>query len=296
MAKLRRVCLAVAVTCVMVLGVAPHQARAQAGGGAQGGKSTSADVALSDSLKLDNRWVEGEVVTKGVPVYHPFSVEKPGKVDMQVQGSDVDDCSIHIVNSEDLSETYAKAQVQGATSAAPVTSTASVYLERGSYVVKVTGDTPWQKSDGVGTYRLRGSLTPVDNNETEPNNTFDAAQELKSDKVTTGLLSGTDRVEFYKLAVPSGKVATVTYNSSVEYLRDDILEAGTIVTLWDEDCVQIGGENRVHGASPSKPVAHRFEGLKPGAYYVKVEPYGYRPEAVSGTYTIKWSAKPASSK
>ncbi len=226
------------------------------------------------NLSLNDDWVDGAIVEPKSADFYDFSLPSAGAVTITYQGWNIVD-SYYRILSEDWATEYYKCEVYYSSDTDPKTNSVTLMLEAGNYCVKIEG-----YGNHTGAYRLKGSFDPAENNETEPNNGFDAAMPLAGNTRITGLLSVQDRVDFYQIQVPSTQNVTITYTGMIK---------DSYYSIWNSDYVQVD-RKELYYCSEESPLTGTLEvTLERGTYYIKIEPYGNN----TGRYYLKWSGKKA---
>lgn len=225
-------------------------------------------------LALNGQWVTGSISDKEAVDYYTFTVSRASYVTIDYQGWSLCDSYVQIWNA-DLTERYTHDSVYGCSASNPKTVTNELILEAGSYCVKVY---PNPFASQLGEYRLRGSCRAVGNTETEPNNDFAQAMELKAGTKVTGLLSQTDHVDFFKLKVSSTRKVEVVFTSRA---------SSFYFSVWDSDFKQIKGQY-AYGSETQPATITYEEALSPGTYYIKVNSYS---DSYTGRYHLSWNLK-----
>ncbi len=236
------------------------------------GKTRAAEY----NLALNNEWVEGTIVNSGDANFYKFVLPSAGFLHFDYQGWDIYD-SYFEVRDESWATRYSKDEVNYTSNTDPKTVSRDLIFEAGTYYVKV-----YAYSAHTGNYKLRGSFTPANNTEQEPNNGFDQAMPLTRGNKITGLISQMDRVDFYRIEIPYEQKVSFTYTST---LNDSYL------TIWNQDFIMQGDRNEVCYCSADNPKTGVFERqLQKGTYYIKIEPYNSNDNN-NGRYYLSWSGE-----
>lgn len=224
------------------------------------------------TIQLDNAWVSGEISTAKEVDFYKFTTRKAGWVTINYQGQSVGDSYVSVLNN-DQDRNYWQTEVYTSSDINPITKSAEMALEPGTYYIKI-----WGYGSHTGTYRLKGTFEAANNNEKTNDNDFETAMSLGYNRSVTGFLSMDDRVDFYKISVPTKKRVRLIYTS---YISD------SYVQVWNSDKIPISTKE-VYYASKTNPMTYVYEEtLNPGTYYVKIYPYSDR----TGKYTLKYSEK-----
>ncbi|MCL2276680.1 MAG: hypothetical protein FWC21_02155 [Treponema sp.] len=156
----------------------------------------------------------------------------------------------------------------------------SMDLEAGTYYITVISF-----NNRTGTYNLRGTFTPANNNEIEPNSTRATAQLLTSEQTVRGFLSYQDDqnqhgdIFRYDLTVP-GRL-------TINVIRDSLPNEGATMQWLDAD----GNIIRQDGGGfwgVSFPYNQSMD-LEAGTYYIAVISFNNR----TGTYNLRGTFTPA---
>lgn len=230
---------------------------------------TKADAAETKLLYLNNSWVDGSITTKGGVDYYRISLPKAGFVHIDYQGWSIADSYIEVWNG-DLTEKFSRYNVYTSSDASPKTRSDDYVMEAGTYLIKV-----YPYGNHTGTYRLRGSFSAADNTEKESNNSFSSAGNLPENSKVTGLLSLTDRLDFYRIVVPSMQKVKIVYSGRI---------ADSYYSIWNSDFECLYRKNVYTGSETSPKTSTYEETLNAGVYYIKIEPYGSN----SGRYQLAW--------
>lgn len=218
---------------------------------------------------LNNTWVSGSITTKGGVDFYRIVLPKAGFVHIDYQGWSIADSYVEVWNG-DLTERFSRQNVCISSNDSPKTYSADYVMEAGTYYVKV-----FPYGNNTGTYRLRGTFTAAGNTENEPNNSFASAGNLSANTKVMGLLSLTDRLDFYRIVVPSVQKVKIVYSGRI---------ADSYYSIWNSDYECVYRKN-VYTGSEASPKTSSYEvTLNAGVYYIKIEPYGSN----CGRYQLSW--------
>lgn len=227
---------------------------------------------IETPIQLDNAWVPGDISTQKEVDFYKFTTRKAGWVTINYQGWSVGDSYVRVLNNDQDKE-YWSANAWTSSDNNPITKSAELALEPGTYYIKI-----YASGNRTGTYRLKGSFEAANNNEQANDDDFNTAMNLGYNKTVTGFLSMDDKVDFFKISVPTRKRVRLIYTS---YIRDSYMQ------IWNSDNISINTKN-VYWASKTDPKTGVYEEtLNPGIYYVKIYPAGSN----TGKYTLKYSEK-----
>lgn len=230
--------------------------------------------ASEKTLSPTNNWVKGAISQGGEVDFYNVTLPKSGFLTLTYQGWSVGDSTIEFFD-EDMVQLIYSYSVWGSSDTNPKTISKELILEAGTYRIKIYG----YYNSKVGDYRLKTSFKAANNQEKEPNNSFDSAGTLKANTWCTGLISETDKCDFYKITVPFKQKIKITYTAKIE---DSYME------LWDGEYL-LKHSKPVYGASEESPKTMEYEEtLEKGTYYIKVYPY-YNSK--SGRYQLKFTCK-----
>lgn len=228
--------------------------------------------ASEKTLSPTNNWVKGTLSQAGEVDFYNVTLPKSGFLTLTYQGWSVRDSKIEFVD-EDMVNLIFWSDVWDSSDTHPKTISQELILEAGTYRIKI-----YSGIGRIGDYRLKTSFKAANNQEKEPNNSFESAGTLKANTWCNGLISETDRCDFYKITVPFKQKIKITYTAKI---MDSYME------LWDGEYLLKYSEV-VWGASEQSPKTIEYEEtLDKGTYYIKVYPHTNR----SGRYQLKFTCK-----
>lgn len=221
-------------------------------------------------IPLDGNWISDNIGNS--VAFYKFSIPSAGTVTYTMQSYSTGGCC-ELFN-EDLSRAYSYIGECNGSTTNPETKNQSNVLEAGTYYLKTKGWDWWiGDSDWTGNYRLKATFTPANNNEVEPNNTFDTAMPLSGETMITGLMSEDDNLDFYQFTLSSMK--TVEFILTTDGWKD--------FSIWNGDLISVENYGSQSGS-------HSIEiDLEPGLYYIKINTPKYKDG--NGTYTLKYRYK-----
>ncbi len=226
-----------------------------------------------ENLALNNTFVAG-YVAENTPNFYSLSMPKDGWLTITFQGWDVEESCFELYNA-DMSKRYYSDSVYTSSATNPITHSGTRLLEKGTYIVKVSG-----LYSHKGSYHIKGSYQPSGNNETEPNNDFSNAMPLAKNKFVTGIISEDDNVDFYKIVLPKSMTVRVVYVARV---------SDSFYSVWDSEYIQKHHKEVWLGVSEDTPKTETVDiYLNAGVNYLKVDKYS----SVTGRYQIKWQETP----
>lgn len=240
--------------------------------------------AENHSIATNDSWVEGSA-EKYQENYYAFTIPSAGKIVVTYQSyRNGGHCDLY---DGDLVKDYGgvgyhTAGISGSDTS-PGTSKLTRYLEAGTYQLKLYG---WDNIVAADTkYKVKILFTPANNNETEPNNTFDAAMPLASGKQVKALFSDGDLLDIYKFTINSQMTVKITINTSLENAVPDYE-----LSVWNSDLIE---EKKDSNTSSGQTYIWE-KTMGPGTYYIKMAAkgsFGYYDTSVGhymGLYTLKW--------
>lgn len=218
------------------------------------------------TLALNNVWSDGEF--KNNDDVFMYKVVLPSAGTLSIEGQSISSYSTNFyLSDKDLTKQYWSTYTYGASVSSPQTVNGSRILEAGTYYIKLQA-----RGDKIGTFRIRGTFTPMNNNEREPNNVFAQAQAISPNQVVTGLISEDDNIDFYMFTI-----------SKKQRVKVEIaVYTWECYSIWDKDYKMIGYGNR-DGEEAAPGHIEYSEVLEAGAYYIKVG------EGHTGKYTVQYS-------
>lgn len=219
----------------------------------------------NENVSLDGTWVNGVIQNSDDVCKYWFVTTQPGKVTIEYQAQSLC-CSCVAIYRADSTKEYWSANPLGASETSPITKKAELYLEKGTYYVKVDTYSSWK-----GNYRIRGSFTASNNNETEPNDLFTQAMKLSEGGMVTGLISEDDNIDIYSFTIAKKQRVNISH---VRYCYRHY------VSIWDKDYKQIDSRDNGGGANADPQTTDFKLTLEPGTYYIKVE------GGSTGKYTV----------
>ena len=157
-----------------------------------------------------------------------------------------------------------------------------VYLEKGSYYLKVTGyrENDWDAS--MGKYSIVTKYTDAKATEKEPNNSADHSNEIKLNTDVVGLIGWNDNLDFYKFTIDRSKSLNINITSYMQYYTLHIYDIKGN-EIWKTD------GNEYNKTTGFRTDTYQVD-LGKGSYYLRVT--GYREndwDASRGIYKFKLS-------
>lgn len=230
------------------------------------------------TMKPNNNWVNGTISVADEKDYYTVTLSKPGFLTLTYQSKSLRYSSVELFD-EDLVNIIWSGKTYGSSDQNPKTITVKLALEAGTYQIAVSGYWTAVYHDYTGDYRLKTSFTATNNQEKEPNNTFEKAGTLKANTWLTGFISKTDSCDYYKVTVPFKQKVTLNFISKIDRVY---------VELWTKDYKLLKSE-MVSGGNEETPKTFEYqETLNKGTYYIKVYPDN---RDYAGLYRVKFACK-----
>lgn len=259
--------LAVMITAVSMMALPGRMDKVQA-------------VSENQTMQLNDTFFGGTIEQGGEVDFYNFTIAAPGWVTITYQGWNISYSNYAIYN-DDQTEVYDSYNVYGSSDTNPKTSSVTLALEAGTYIVKV-----WGLENFTGDYKLKGSYQAAGNNETEPNNYFQSAMPLEKNNLVTGFFSETDSVDFYSFTLTAPATVNVMLTSRMGRIY---------FSVWNKDFLQVEAKT-VYSASESSPITATMQlKLDAGTYYIRCNPSNFKFDNYScrcGRYQIKWAFAP----
>ncbi|MCI8409626.1 MAG: Ig domain-containing protein [Lachnospiraceae bacterium] len=211
-------------------------------------------------IALDDTWVN-DSVTDDVRFYE-FTIPSSGTVTCTFQS--YSSFGSLCLEDKDLISTFLKIKTYYGSLVSPESVMNSAILEQGTYVLKVCD---LSENNWTGDYRLKLSFTPANNNEAEPNDTFETAMELKENQQIRGLISDCETNDYFKITLDQPQQIHMIYRFDSKFSW----------SLWNADFLPVYESYTEEGSNEWK------DSLDAGTYYIKINGDDY-----SGTYNLKW--------
>jgi hypothetical protein len=212
----------------------------------------------AQTISVGSNWTTGHRSKGDADLLHQyqFTVPKDGKVTVTCKSVEKD-WTIYLKNA-DCTERYNYAA--GGNSAS-----FSEYVKAGTYGIFFGADyNSWE-----GDYQFKVEFTPVDCDVPEPNNDFLSATPITLDQVKKGLLTDTNREDYFKIDL---KTATSLQISTAG-------QESRSVYIYDSNYVE-----KYRNSYSGNYTTEKY--LAAGTYYIQI--HGYADEG--SPYTIKCSA------
>ena len=245
---------------------------------------TTANAFVVKSHAVDGDWKSYEFTQAQYeeqnPNGHFFTLTSSGTVTISIQSEFYARAYIFSNDNTEREAYDGNAGILG-TPESPKTETFKLDLEAGSYFVRVENATT---ENSYGNYRLKISQDASGANETEPNDSFAKAMELKPNTLKTGFISLDNVCDFYKISIPSDQkilLSVFVFNNAENGLAKG-------VTVYNSAYEQQGVHHFV-ASSAGSSVTKEIE-LKKGIYYLKVDNLDFRQ--YTGKYQIRWTKAP----
>lgn len=220
-------------------------------------------------VELNKLKITGQMGWNDPADYYRVNVTKPGKLTVNAT-SYVSGLNVELYNNN-LKQMDNESNFLDADEYNRVTKSLSTYVEKGTYYIKVTKSSI---TGATGKYVLQPKFTATNNKEKESNNSIKKAHTLKMNgNRLTGLISFSDRVDYYKVKVPKNAKVDVQIKSHMPKLR---------VELYNSALTNLKQLESFRGATESRFVSKTLtKTLKPGTYYIAIKDKGSL-----GTYQI----------
>ncbi|HHV12278.1 MAG TPA: Ig domain-containing protein [Clostridiales bacterium] len=287
---------------VAVNSITPVKADAVATTTSTAPTTTTAAVANAITFDLNSGVAKAKIADQQTTQYHKLVLPSPGYLRIQIYpGFDVE-CSFmnEGLTKTYFSATYKKNYYKGHDSGEY--ESVGSYFEAGTYCYAVKG-----VSSG-GDYTLEAEFIPVENNEIEPNQTFDQAMELTGGAIK-GFISEDDDVDIYSVKLGKNQSfvlkplgydqldvnwlrAFTVYDSSFNKINSPYILYGPEVFQWSEGTYYIK-VTRDNTSSPRPQGTYGFEYniIDHGADKAQYAYYGSRFQEIYVNATLT-SAKP----
>lgn len=226
----------------------------------------------AQQIKVNKTKIKGQLGLDDLADYYTVEVDRAGKLSVQTK-SYIPFLQVELYNLAQVQMVKVN-DFHQATDTKPITRTGSIYVEKGTYLVKVSNV---GILNSMGLYELQTKFVGAKNNEKEPNDRPEKAQTLKPNREPiTGLISFGDRVDYYKLNVPKTAEVKVQLKSHMKWLE---------VSIYNQSFKKIDTYNYFIGANDNTFASKTLKNkLKTGVYYIGVKELGY-----FGTYQINAS-------
>lgn len=219
-------------------------------------------------LKADGTWMQDGQITKEYTTrYYTIMLPKAGYLSIEAralgEGQQFGflDENLNVINGINT-------VLWGASQAMPESKAWAHWLEAGTYYVRVYQ----YDRKSTGSFWLKASFKEAQNQEKEPNQTYEQAMALSMSQRLRGLLSVQDKNDYYAFQITKRQRVTI---------RAICYFSGLHLRLLNRDLKDVSGEKRVDavtwGGSLEVPKIYEndFE-LEPGTYYIYLGAYsGY---------------------
>lgn len=158
----------------------------------------------------------------------------------------------------------------------------NIYLEAGSYYLKVNGYRYDKYDFSTGKYTIKTGYTDANATEKEPNNSAAEANEIVLNKENVGLIGMNDVYDFYKIRLKSAKTLNIDMTSYMQYYTINIYDINGN-ELWKTNY------NEYNSTAGFRNDKHQVD-LSEGTYYIRITGYRYDNYNFSqGTYKFTLS-------
>ena len=255
------------------------------------GMCVSVSAASEISLPLDNAWTDTDDMTMDHTLQY-YRVDLPGDGQLTVTLQSWMNYVEFKLFDEDLTQTFFDTEVSKGSENEPATGSESIYLKEGTYYIQVyqfTGYTGTSYTN-TGKYRLKADFIDGNTNETEPNDTPEAAMELFPGETQVSLMWANDQYDYYKLTLSEPQKVKFSVKSWMNYIQmgvrnSDFMEAADVVGTPIEDV-------EISKGTLEAPVSQIYEfDLGGGTWYIffrKFEGYVGYSYSNTGIYSLTW--------
>ena len=216
--------------------------------------------------------------------FYKFNIPNSGKIKLNMT-SYMEYYTIQIYNSDTNSIWYTDNNTLNS-SLQVRKDTYEIDLAKGNYYIRVTGyrykDNTYPSS--TGNYSLQVSFTDSKENISEPNNDFDAATPLNTTSNVNGQIAINDRLDIYKINLPTSGRIKLDMTSYMEYYTLVIYNSDTGL-IWYTD------NNELNSSLQLRKDTHEIDLIK-GSYYIQVTGYKYKDNTYpssTGNYSLQTS-------
>lgn len=217
------------------------------------GKTLNASAAASYETLSYNTW-ERSSLTKSIDTrYYTINVPRPGYVTVYLN-SFFSSCGVWLV-TDDMQTTILSSFWLYGNSSSPEATSEGRWVEKGTYLIKVT------RNSGVGDFWVKATYKPAGNNETEPNNTYAQATKLTLNQKKRGLRSAQDADDWYVFTLPEERELTLQLTSYFNGLGVEVRNTDMEVVrryIW------------IYGSEESPETQNLDLDLTKGTYYIHV--------------------------
>lgn len=216
------------------------------------------NIETAQVLPLGENYTVGQISWNDARDYYKVVVKKSGYLSFKLL-SYISGLEVRLVNKDDRLINQSSVSFSASESNSEITN-GGEFVEAGTYYLKV-GNPFYLESEGI--YKLQANIKPANNNEKEPNNSFERASALANNKVPmTGLISWNDPVDYYKINVPKKTFVSIKMWSYFSDLH---------VELYDKNLNKIDSESyfSIRGEGTASDVESFDYTLNKGVYYLK---------------------------
>ncbi|MGN1443603.1 MAG: hypothetical protein ACI4XE_07125, partial [Acutalibacteraceae bacterium] len=145
--------------------------------------------------------------------------------------------------------------------------TYTVYLENGTYYLKINGYKYGTSYASTGNYKFNLIFTSSGANIAEPNNSIAQAKAVSFNKIIKGVIAENDREDYYKITLPSSGRIGLTITSYMQYY---------CAIIYDADGYQVWYTDHNEWVSTTGKRTDKYNiDLEKGTYYLKINGYKY---------------------
>jgi hypothetical protein len=227
-------------------------------------------IETAENLSLNGVFRNGFLSYGDEQDFYKFTTNSAGRVNLNVT-SYMEHLSYEVFQ-EDGTTSIEYGSIYDASEINPKADNLNLDLEAGTYYLKIN-DTSY-----TGTYKVKGSFTPANNTDIEPNETINKAGILNLDgKINIGFLSLNDEQDVYKFTTDKAGKVSLNLTAYMNELDYDVL---------DKDGVRVLSTGYVFNGSDTNPKSNDINlNLEKGTYYLKIK----KAYSSTGLYNIKAS-------
>ncbi len=218
---------------------------------------------LSTDLPLNGQW-SGEYWLTASIKEKWFRITIPSDGKLTIKTMAYFGCCYMECYNYDLTNQFISDHLHG-NETTPETSSSERVLSQGTYYIKVSGD--------LGKYKLCTSFVSYNANDYGANS-YDQPLILLSNNTITGVITETDREDWYKIQIP---------NSGRYNIRLTARFGCCYLSFYDYDLTNQISEGHLHGNELTPETETYNIVVSQGTYYIKIS-------GDSGWYNLSWSA------
>jgi hypothetical protein len=227
------------------------------------------DVTNATTLTLNGSWFDSKTTSQQMTQYFKVVLPSTGFLNIEVRPEF--DVEVSFVNA-DFSKTYFNTTYKKnyyVSLDAGEYEAVNSNLEAGTYYYVVKG------VSSNGNFKIKANFTPADNNEIEPNQSFDQAIELTGG-IVKGFISEDDEVDFYSVKIGKNQTFLLkplgSFETGIGYLSS--------YSIYDSNFNKIDSPNML-----LRPTSFNWA---EGTYYIKVGRDNYSSSYAQGAYGFEY--------